>query len=949
MKLPQLKKGKWNYLAFAFAFPCVGMLVLMMIAGYVPFGNRSMLYSDMWHQYFPFFKAFRQALLSGDSLLYSWNVGMGMDYLGLISYYLSSPLNLLSILVPEGFELHYFALLMPIKLGLAGLFFAIFLKKIFGKDDLSLPLFGAFYATCAWALGYQWNVMWLDTFALLPLVALGTVSLLKEKKFALYTITLFLSIYANYYIGFFTCIFVLLTFICYQICRQTSWKQLFLDFVRIGIFTMLAIGMTAILSLPALAALQSTQSSVNSPLELPSGSEASGLSSVLETFGMNVVDSTLSTNAKIAWASYQSAKEAGEPAMELWITAMKLTVKPLLTGMRQVAGNMGGGIEPTFKEGLPNLYCGIGTIILSFLFLTTRHVKLRDKICAVAMLLFFILSFLLRQLDYIWHGFHFTNMIPYRFSFLFSFVMLYMAYRAYLLRRRFRLWQLLVAAVLALGLFYCSDKRSDTVFIAYNLVFWLLYLSVFLYARVDSPMPKDADKETIRQLCLERKQRRKLSGVFLACVMGVELILNLISFGVSFPYTSLTNSGGTPTYPRGHKYTESVIRYMKEREDELFYRAEVTHAQTLNDAALNNYNGISTFTSSANVKVTEFMKALGYGAKNTYNRYCFEESSPVANLFLGLKYMIEREARLEPNNYFDEVYHYDDVYLLENNAYLPLGFLAEKELGELAFENIANAFTFQNALFRAATGVTGDVWTVNHGMELTIKGSGGINISSQNSSGYCSYASNSTSNGSIIYTLVAQEEGLLCLDLNLSARNSYSVSINDSYLFSESISLPQTIAACQVIPGDVVKINVTCEAGKSGSLNIKTGVLNDAIFREGYEVLSSSTLELTKFSNTWVEGTIDCTRDGLLYTSIPQDGNWIAYVDGKYTEPTTVGGAMIAVELTEGTHHVVFSYRNEAFSLGWRISLFCLVIFCGIVSVKYYFWPKRPRGRYERR
>ena len=72
-------------------------------------------------------------------------------------------------------------------------------------------------------------------------------------------------------------------------------------------------------------------------------------------------------------------------------------------------------------------------------------------------------------------------------------------------------------------------------------------------------------------------------------------------------------------------------------------------------------------------------------------------------------------------------------------------------------------------------------------------------------------------------------------------------------------------------------------------------------------------------------------------------------MDGKYTEPTTVGGAMIAVELTEGTHHVVFSYRNEAFSLGWRISLFCLVIFCGIVSVKYYFWPKRPRGRYERR
>ena len=54
--------------------------------------------------------------------------------------------------------------------------------------------------------------MWLDTFALLPLVALGTVSLLRDKKFMLYTLTLFLSIYSNYYIGFFPCIFVLLLF-----------------------------------------------------------------------------------------------------------------------------------------------------------------------------------------------------------------------------------------------------------------------------------------------------------------------------------------------------------------------------------------------------------------------------------------------------------------------------------------------------------------------------------------------------------------------------------------------------------------------------------------------------------------------------------------------------------------------------------------------------------------
>ena len=151
MNLRKIKEIKWNYLWIAFGIPVFLMLCLMIVAGAEPFGRNSMLYSDMYHQYYPFFKAFRRALLSGDSLLYSWNVGMGMDYLGLISYYLASPLNLLSILVPEAFLLEFYSLLMPVKLGLASVFFALFLQKTFGKNDISISLFGAFYGMCAWA------------------------------------------------------------------------------------------------------------------------------------------------------------------------------------------------------------------------------------------------------------------------------------------------------------------------------------------------------------------------------------------------------------------------------------------------------------------------------------------------------------------------------------------------------------------------------------------------------------------------------------------------------------------------------------------------------------------------------------------------------------------------------------------------------------------------------
>ena len=210
-----LRNLRENYLLIAFLIPFLGMTGLMIARQFHPFGNLSVLYSDMYHQYYPFFVEMRESILNGDGLLWNWSVGLGLDFLGLFAYYLASPLNWLSILVPESMLLGYFSMLLPLKLGFAGLFFALFLKKIFTRDDWSIALFSAFYATCAWALGYQWNIMWVDTFALLPLVMLGMVSLLEKRKFLLYTLALFSAVIINYYVGFFVCIFVFLAYICY--------------------------------------------------------------------------------------------------------------------------------------------------------------------------------------------------------------------------------------------------------------------------------------------------------------------------------------------------------------------------------------------------------------------------------------------------------------------------------------------------------------------------------------------------------------------------------------------------------------------------------------------------------------------------------------------------------------------------------------------------------------
>ena len=122
--------------------------------------------------------------------------------------------------------------------------------------------------------------------------------------------------------------------------------------------------------------------------------------------------------------------------------------------------------------------------------------------------------------------------------------------------------------------------------------------------------------------------------------------------------------------------------------------------------------------------------------------------------------------------------------------------------------------------------------------------------------------------------------------------------------------------------------------------------MDEALFRQGYAVLAASTLELDTFRNTHVSGTINCNRDGVLYTSIPQDGNWHAIVDGEEVEPILVGDAMVAVPVTEGHHEITFVYRNKAFALGWKISLGCLLIFGGLTYVAYFRKRLHYKGKY---
>ena len=244
------------------------------------------------------------------------------------------------------------------------------------------------------------------------------------------------------------------------------------------------------------------------------------------------------------------------------------------------------------------------------------------------------------------------------------------------------------------------------------------------------------------------------------------------------------------------------------------------------------------------------------------------------------------------------------------------------------------AFTFQDQLFSAATGLPDSVWEPVYNSDWTVKGEN-VTIKNTVSTGYTAYETGGTS-GKVIYRYTVTAAGFMCIDLNMPARNSFNVYLNGQHLYSESISLPQMLAVSDVVPGDVVEVRVTCKANENNNMTARAAILNNEVFQKGYDVLNASTLELTSFSNTNVEGTISCNRDGLLYTSIPYDGNWKATVDGKDAPIHLVGGVMVGLQLTEGDHEIVFTYENKAFDLGLTVSLVCLVAFLGLI-----YWDHR--------
>ena len=370
-----------SYLFLCFLVPIVITSIVYAVLGIFPYGQNSVLTLDMNGQYVYFFEQFRDIITGKASLFYSFERSLGGEFLGNYTYYLASPLSFIVALFPATMITEAIMVMMILKTGLAGLTFGIYLDKTKKKNPCGFIMFSTMYALCSYATIFQSNTMWMDALIWLPMIALGIESLIKESKFKLFTISLALAIWSNYYIGYMICIFVVIYFLFYFLSHENTQinplkerYHFFKSVGRIALCSIVAIMIAGAVVVSAYYSLQFGKSDLQQ-----SNFEAYTRFDLLDLL------------AKTFFYSFDTIR---------W-------------------------------EGTPNIYAGTLVLLMIPVYFYSKKVSLREKIGYSAICAVLVLSMTINTLDLVWHGFQMPIWLNYRYSFMLSFIMLLIAYKGF--------------------------------------------------------------------------------------------------------------------------------------------------------------------------------------------------------------------------------------------------------------------------------------------------------------------------------------------------------------------------------------------------------------------------------------------------------------------------------------------------------------------------------------
>lgn len=866
-----------RYIIYSFLATAGTMLIIYFCNSMIPFGDKTILRMDLYHQYGPLFAELYERVVNGASFTYSWVSGLGGCFLGNYFNYLSSPIGAIIMFFGHKNITEAIAAMILIKAALSAAAFTYYLKRSLKNQSFVSTAFGIMYAFCGYMLAYYWNVMWLDAMVLLPIVLLGIERIINHGKSATYIIALSLTMFSNYYMSYMLCIFSVIYFIYYfainnSITSQVNPREKTSDviknlannkFLRSGtifaLASLAAAGLMACVLLPVYGVLKSSSA----------------------TSGTFPEDFSTYFNFYDFFANHFAG----------------------LTTTIRSSGN----------DVLPNVYCGVLTIILAPMYFFTKSISKKEKIGTLVLLSVLYLSFNINKLNYIWHGFHFPNDLPYRQSFIYSFILVVIAYKTFIRIREFKSKHFAAVGVALLAFVILTQELtsknvtdSTVIFTMILIVLYVLILSIF----------KD-----------KKYQAASVAALLVVCVCSEAVMCDTTAVSISVDKTPYVSDLDDFNDIKG---TLDTI------ENDNFYRMELTDLRTRMDPSWYYYNGVSVFSSMATEIVSNLQDDLGM-MSNRINSYTYNPQTPVYNMMFSLKYLLNNET---PNvlsaPYYKSVAQNDTFEAFRNEYYLPIAYCVNEDIAAWATEDyISNwkletsedPFQLQGEFFNLATGFGNPF----ERLDVSYITYSNIKPFTEDISATSFYfqKENSDADASTTFYVNTEKEGNVYLAFDVTGSNSKYVSINSSIgVITHSVEQECVLDLGRYNENETISITIPYEAA-SGTVKIFLYTINDEVFKDGYELLSEGQILTEKFEDNYIKGTVVTRNDGILYTSIPYDKGWSVYIDGSKVNEEDIhkiGQAMLGVNISRGSHIVEFKYDAPGLKIGIIISIFTLLI-----------------------
>ena len=842
---------KKRYYTLSILIPAVMILAIFLLFTITPFGNRTWLTIDLGQQYVDFFSYYQDTLLHHpEQFFYSFSKSIGGEMVSLWAYYLLSPFNLLFLLIPRSAIAMSVSLLIFLKLVSCTVSFAVLLDVKFKQRNWTTLLFALSYGFMSYLSANQFNVMWLDALIGLPLIILGVDALLQKRNPLYYVFPLSLTILSNYYTGYMICLFLGLYFpYAYLTSVETfSWKIFGKQFGRFIFYSVLSVGLITVILLPTFYSLLGSKG----------------------------------TATTITWS-------------------LKSEYNPLLIASKLFIGSFD---FHEMQKGYPNIFVGSLAMFSFLCYFKEKRISLFQRLYALFITVIILISFNIEMFDKLWHAGQFPNWYSYRFSFLFSFWIVFLGYQWALkkktigVRETFVYFILVLAAGIGFILFPQDYLQGWQIALGFGLSMGILY-SLILIGR-----------------------GKRMHQNFLISFVVIELLLNSI---ITLSRLGYEMNSEFSAYQSSLENWSTVLRPAENE----FYRSEKTMLRSKNDSLQVPTYGVSHFSSTFEKETEKFFDAIGVRQGTAYVNY--SNGTLLTDALLGIKNTFIETTDATYNERWERkdledlptIANFDEGHIVTNPNALSIAYPMKAILKSMKVPT-NHPITMQNQLANALSGTTSpkNIFT-RVSYETTFENISGSPVVYQRVQ-----LEDNTQVGTMTLTFTPETDDPIYLEMaGTMGEEDLEMTLNgEPYAFYPVQSKPVLLSIAKNQKGQQQTLQIIVKADGFEFSKLSLYSLNTTLLNERLEQTKAQELKLETFSATHFAGTMDVLEDSTVLTTIPYSIGWKVWVDGKEVETYKILDSLLGFTISKGSHHIEYRYTTPFLLEGSLVSLASLLL-----------------------